>query len=85
MEQLRLLKIKGQGIEPTVRVGKHGITESIISEIRKQLAKRKIVKIKFLKNFIRTRNKKELASELADKTGAIVVYHTGFIIVLAKK
>ena len=32
--------------QPSVRIGKTGVTESIVQEIKDQLAKRKIVKIK---------------------------------------
>ncbi|MGB9636673.1 MAG: YhbY family RNA-binding protein, partial [Thermoplasmata archaeon] len=35
-------------LEATVRVGKNGLTLSVINEIKKQLKKRKVIKIKFL-------------------------------------
>ena len=38
--------------QPSVRIGKTGVTESIVQEIKDQLAKRKIVKIKIEKKKI---------------------------------
>ena len=37
--------------QPSVRIGKTGITANIVDEIRTQLAKRKLVKIKINKGF----------------------------------
>jgi len=85
MDSLKLLKIKAQGMEPSVRIGKGGITQGIIEEIKKQLAKKKLVKIKCLKSFIQSRDRKVLAAELAKRTNSKVVYQIGFVIVLARK
>jgi RNA-binding protein YhbY len=81
---MKLLKIKAQGIEPSVRIGKGGITASVVDEIKNQLAKKKIVKIKCLKSFIQTRDRRLLAAELAEKTNSKAVYQVGFVIVLAR-
>ncbi|MEM3567177.1 MAG: YhbY family RNA-binding protein [Thermoplasmata archaeon] len=59
-------------IEATVRVGKNGITESVINEIRSQLKKRKVVKIKF-------------AEMLEEKTGAKVLDVRGGTVILSAK
>ena len=37
-----------RNFQPSVRIGKTGITENIIQEIRAQLVKRKLVKIKII-------------------------------------
>lgn len=39
-----------QDLKPTVWIGKSGCTEPTIDEIRAQLKKRKIVKVKWLQN-----------------------------------
>ena len=39
-----------QDLRPTVWIGKSGCTEPMIEEIRAQLKKRKIVKVKWLQN-----------------------------------
>jgi RNA-binding protein len=39
-----------QDLSPTVWIGKHGCTDSMIDEIRVQLKKRRLVKVKWLHN-----------------------------------
>lgn len=39
-----------QELKPTVWIGKSGCTETMLGEIRAQLKKRKIVKVKWLQN-----------------------------------
>ena len=50
--ELRELKKKAAKIEPTIRIGKAGLSNSTIEEIKKQLKGRKLIKIKLLNNFI---------------------------------
>ena len=78
------LKQKAKSLEPSVRIGKSGLTESIINEIKIQLEKKNLVKVKFLKAFIQGRDKKELAMELAEKTGSTLIDKVGFVAVLCK-
>ncbi len=67
-----------------VRIGKAGITPTVIEEIKKQLKKRKIIKIKFLPGHAKGKNKKEFAAELAKETGAKIISQIGFVVVLAE-
>ena len=39
-----------QSLKPTIWIGKQGCTETIISEIKLQLDKRKVVKVKWLQS-----------------------------------
>jgi len=85
MESIRELKAKAMAIEPVVRIGKSGLTEPVINEIKKQLEKKKLIKIKMLKAFVSGKDKKEMAREIAEKTGSMLVHNVGFIVVVAKK
>jgi len=58
------LKEKAKTLEPVIRIGKNGLTESTIKEIKKQLNKKKLIKVKLLRAFISDKNKKEVAKEL---------------------
>ena len=80
------LKQKAKGLLPLLRIGKNGITENQIKEIKKLLQKKKLVKIKLLKSFIEPTKKKrkEIARDLAKKTDSELVDLTGFVIVLYK-
>ncbi|MFH1642540.1 MAG: YhbY family RNA-binding protein [Nanoarchaeota archaeon] len=70
-------------MEPMLRIGKKGITDEVIKEVKIMLDKKKIVKVKFLRTAI-TKNKKELIEELAIKTGSRLVKAVGFVVVLQK-
>jgi RNA-binding protein len=39
-----------QDLKPTIWIGKQGCTETLIEEIKQQLEKRKMVKVKWLRN-----------------------------------
>ena len=82
-KMIRELRGKAQSIQPTVRVGKSGITEQIINEIANQLSKKHLIKIKALgcdKNEV-----KLMASDLSGHTGSELIDVRGNTIVLWKK
>jgi len=78
------LKEKSKTLEPIIRVGKNGLTENTIKEIKKQLNKKKLIKVKFLRSFIGDKNKKEVAKEIAQKTNSQLIDSVGFVVVLYK-
>ncbi len=71
-------------LKATVQIGKDGVTEGVIKEIRQQLKKRKIIKIKFLQNADRD-NFKEKIESIARETNAEIVEIRGFTAVLKKR
>ena len=78
------LKEKAKTLEPVIRIGKNGLTESTIKEIKKQLNKKKLIKVKLLRAFINNRNKKEAAKEIAQKTNSQLINLVGFVVILYK-
>ena len=76
---------KIHAIEPIARIGKNGLTENLIKELKNHLKKRKLIKVKMLKSFIGNKNRKELAKEIADKTDSKLVHQVGFVVVLKKE
>ena len=72
-------------MEPVLRIGKSGLTEGVIEEIKKQLKKKKLIKIKFLKSVLEDNDKKKFAKEIASKTDSELVQQVGFVIVLNKR
>jgi len=85
MPTTKELKSKAMNLEPIIWVGKSGITEEIIKEIKIQLQKKKLIKIKLLKSIIEKKGKKELAKNLAEKTDSRIITQVGFVVVLYKK
>lgn len=74
-------------VEPTVRIGKQGITQAQISEMIKQLRKRQIIKIKLLQSFTEGKSREErrkVGEELRKATKSTIVLHTGNSIVLQR-
>ncbi len=68
---------------PLVRVGKEGFSDNLVQSILDAIEKREIIKVKILQNS--EVDKRELATELAEKSGCEVVGITGRIITLYKE
>ncbi|MEM4347661.1 MAG: YhbY family RNA-binding protein [Candidatus Altiarchaeota archaeon] len=54
----------------TINIGKKGITDSLIDEIKSRLEKQKILKIKILKSARENLSREEIAKEVANKVNA---------------
>jgi RNA-binding protein len=68
-----------QDLRPTVWIGKQGCTETLIQEIRDQLVRRKIIKVKWLQNADVD------PEEVAVCAGADIVEVRGRTMLLARK
>ncbi|NQU78986.1 YhbY family RNA-binding protein [Candidatus Woesearchaeota archaeon] len=84
-DEIKKLKQKANALEPLVRIGKNGLTESVVAQIKKLVTKRKIVKIKFLRSFLDSNDKKAAAKDLANSTDSEIVEQVGFVVVLYKR
>ena len=76
-------KVNHHALQPSLRIGKGGITDNVVKQVIVLLKKRKVIKVKFLPTAIHD-NKKELVKELVEKTRAKVIHKVGFIVVLEK-
>ncbi len=68
----------------TLQIGKAGITDQILSEIAAQVKQKKVVKIKFLQTGDADQ-RKEIAKELAERTGLELVELRGKTVILKRK
>lgn len=79
-------RIKRQAMDrefqPSVRIGKTGITPNIVEEIRAQLKKRKLVKIKINKGIYERDSRSQVWDYLAEETSAVIVLARGNVGVL---
>lgn len=79
-------RIKRQAMDrefqPSVRIGKTGITPNIVEEIRAQLKKRKLVKIKINKGIYERDSRTQVWSYLAEETSSVIVLARGNVGVL---
>jgi len=77
--QIREFKARGQLLKPTLKVGKEGLTPQFIAALDEALKHTELLKVKFadLKE-----QKKELAPQLAEKTGSHLIIRVGNVAVL---
>ena len=68
----------------TIRIGKNGITEPVVREIKKTLEKKGTLKIKFLKAALKEKNRKMLAQEISEKTDSEMLKLVGNVVILHK-
>jgi RNA-binding protein len=87
MDQKRIMELRGMAarIEPATHIGKNGVTDSLIEEINRQLKDNKLVKVKVLKSAMESMPRDEIASLLAEKTGAELIEVKGNTVVLFKR
>lgn len=78
-KQISEFKGRGQLLKPTLKVGKEGLTPQFIAALDDALKHNELLKVKFadLKD-----QKKELAPQLAEKTGSKLIMRVGNVVVL---
>ena len=69
-------------LQPSIRVGKSGITEKLIEEIDGQLSKRTIVKIKINRGLFERKDIDDVWAHLANETNSTLVLARGNVGVL---
>jgi len=71
---------------PTIWVGKDGLTLQLVSEIEKQLQKNKMVKIRILPAAMQGENTSEkIATKAAEQTNSALVEVRGHVFILFRK
>jgi RNA-binding protein len=85
IKQIKELKASAKTLEPVLRIGKNGITDSLILELKKHLKKKKLIKIKILKSARGMADKKAFVNEIAQKTESELIELIGYVFVLYKK
>ncbi|MBE6491605.1 MAG: YhbY family RNA-binding protein [Methanobrevibacter sp.] len=67
----------------TINIGKAGVNDNVIEEIKRQLEANEIVKLKFAKNI--ARDKDDYIDEIITKTRAKLIDVRGHVAVIYKK
>ena len=68
-----LRQAKSRDFRPSVRIGKSGLSETVLEEIRQQLQAKSLVKVKVNKGLFEREQRSEVWTYLADNTNATVV------------
>ena len=79
------LRSKARTLDTTVTIGKEGLTEGMIRQIKQRLHQNKLVKIKILSSAAKLVSKKQFGHDLAEATQSILIDNIGFVYVLADK
>lgn len=79
---LRRLRADAQQIQPTVTVGKNGITDATVEELDRHLKKDKLVKVRLLKSATHGEDMDDQAKSLADATRSVLIETRGGTAVL---
>lgn len=84
MDKKRVMKLRvdAQRLRPSVHVGKEGLSAMVLEELKKQLEKNKIVKVRVLGSF--EGNRKDIAMTIARESKSVLVDVRGSTVVLAQ-
>lgn len=82
-KQRAFLKKQAHDLDPMVRIGKDGLSENLIQSLLDVIEKRELVKVKILQNS--EVEKKEVAQELALKSGCELVAIIGKTLIFFKE
>lgn len=81
-KQIAYLRGLGQRLEPTVHIGQAGLTDALIASVNQALDGHELIKVKF---HAHKEEKKQLAPEVAQRTGSVLVQRVGHVVVLYRK
>jgi RNA-binding protein len=81
-QKLIELRQKSKALDPVVRVGKNGLSDGLVEQVRKALQRRRLIKVKMLQSFAEENDARGAAEELARKTGAEIISVVGFNVTL---
>ena len=73
---------KSESMEVTVRLGKGGVTDAVLSELSEQLSRRRIVKVRANKGAASNRlHRNQIFCEIAEKSSSKIVFQRGNVAV----
>ncbi|MBI5385230.1 MAG: YhbY family RNA-binding protein [Verrucomicrobia bacterium] len=78
-KEIRQLKARAQLLKATVKVGKQGLSAEFLAALDEALKHHELLKVKF-DEF--KEQKRELAPQLAEKSGSFLVTRVGNVVVL---
>jgi RNA-binding protein len=73
---------KSRDFRPSVRIGKSGLSETVMDEIRQQLRSRSLVKIKVNKGLFEREQRSAVWAQIAEQSNSTLVLQRGNIGVL---
>lgn len=81
--EIRALKSQAHALKPVVRIGQHGVTDAVLTELDNALTHHELLKVK-LSSADRD-DRDELIKKLAEKSKAVIIQRIGGVVVLYRK
>ncbi|TVP85336.1 MAG: ribosome assembly RNA-binding protein YhbY [Thioalkalivibrio sp.] len=81
--QRRLLRSLAHPRKPIVSIGRHGLTEPVLSELERALDHHELVKVKI--GVADRASRAEIIDTLCERTGALLIQRVGFIATLFRR
>jgi RNA-binding protein len=85
MINLNDLRLKSIALKPIIQIGKNGLSDAVIEEIRRIIKKKKIIKIKLTRGCLDGMDKKEIAKLISEKTECVIISQIGFTVTIFPK
>jgi RNA-binding protein len=84
MEKDKLYKLKAEAnkLSPIINIGKNGVTDSVVEELKKHIKANRLVKVKVLKSAESEKDLKDIAEELAERSHSTLIEVRGRTVVL---
>lgn len=83
--QLKELRAQAHAMRPTIQVGKQGVTDELLDEIKLQAKKHRLVKIKILRPALESISKDDLISLITERTHTEIISKTGLTLVIYRR
>lgn len=71
--------------KPSVRIGKAGVNERVVEEVRRQLKRKRLIKVRVLPSALLDGTLSELIAELVARTSCNACGRRGLVVVLSRK
>ena len=84
-KKTKALKSESKNLSPTIIIGKNGLTDQVVANIREEITKTHLIKIKILPTYIEDKDKKQVALDMAERCNAKLIDLVGFTVVLGRK
>jgi RNA-binding protein len=84
MDRRELARVWAEA-KPSIRIGKDGIDSGVVEEVKRQLKRQRMIKVRFLRSAGSSEALETLVLELEQQTGSHVCGRRGSVIVLARK
>ncbi|MEM0174257.1 MAG: YhbY family RNA-binding protein [Sulfolobaceae archaeon] len=81
-EDIRMKVKKAKARHADVRIGKKGLTDGVINEIKRRLEYSKVIKVRI---GLKVEDRRKFAEEVAEKTNSKLIEVRGYTFILAKK